>query len=311
MLSLEINSYELMTDTADDSVVTKSFEWNWDHRRVTINYDIRGQGDTVLLLPAFSTVSTREEMAGIACRLSRNFRTIALDWPGFGRCARPRLDYQPVLYHSFLSAFVERVVATPAAVIAAGHAASYALTLGRQKPGIWSGIALIAPTWRGPLPTMMGGYRPLQRRIRQAVYLPGMGPVLYRLNTLKPIIAFMYREHVYADPDKVTPQLVAAKTKVARQRGARFASAAFVTGTLDAVTSREAFLDLARPPSAPTLVIYGADTPPRSRAEMEALAALPGMSGHRLERGALGVHEEYAETVADLINRFFQSNWKV
>ena len=54
----------------------------------------------------------------------------------------------------------------------------------------------------------------------------------------------------------------------------------------------------------PVLVLYGADTPPRSRAEMEALVALPGIHARLLERGALGLAEEQAPVLAPLIEDF-------
>lgn len=97
---------------------------------------------------------------------------------------------------------------------------------------------------------------------------------------------------------------MAEKARVARRRGGQFGSAAFVTGALDLVRSRDIFLALANPPAAPTLVIYGTDTPPRSLAEMEALAAAPGIAARRLASGSLGVHEECPGAVADALRPF-------
>jgi pimeloyl-ACP methyl ester carboxylesterase len=91
---------------------------------------------------------------------------------------------------------------------------------------------------------------------------------------------------------------------VTRRRNARFASAAFVTGGLDLVRSREAFLDLARRAAVPLLAAWGPQTPPRSRAEMEALAALPGVGRVELTAGALGVHEEFPAEVAAAVRPF-------
>ncbi len=287
---------------------TATFEWVWNGKPVAVGYDVRGRdhaaGGTVVLLPAFSTVSTRDEMRPLAERLAPDVRTIVSDWPGFGAGRHPALRHEPALHLDFLHRLLERVVAEPAAVVAAGHAAGYALALARSKPGAWSKIALVAPTWRGPLPTMMGGYRPLQGRIRGALRMPGVGHALYRLNVAEPVIAMMYRRHVYADRGRVTPAFVAGKAEVARRRGGRFGSAAFVTGALDPVHDRAAFLDLASPPSAPTLLVYGADTPPRSGAEMEALAQVPGIEVRRLASGSLGLHEEHPDAVADVLRPF-------
>lgn len=286
---------------------TGVFEWAWRGTPVRVGYDVRGADaghGTAVLLPAFSTVSSRDEMRPLAERLAPDLRTVAPDWPGFGAGQHPRLDHGPDLHSAFLRAFVERVVGEPAAVVAAGHAAGYALLLARERPGTWTKLALLAPTWRGPLPTMMKGHRPVQDRVRAALHLPGIGHALYRLNVAGPVIAAMYRRHVYADAGRVTPGLVAAKAEVARRRGGRFGSGAFVIGALDPVRDRGAFLALVDPPSAPMLVVYGADTPPKSLAEMEALARLPGVVSRRLPVGSLGVHEECAHAVAEAIRPF-------
>jgi pimeloyl-ACP methyl ester carboxylesterase len=284
----------------------RTFDWAWSSTPVTTGYDVRGKGPTLLLLPAFSTVSTREEMAPLATRLA-GFRTVAVDWPGFGRHPSPRLTQDPDLHRAFLSAFANQVPGGYAGVVAAGHAAGYVLALARRRPGLWPRIVLIAPTWRGPLPTMMGGYRPFQDRIRAIVQAPVIGPVLYRLNVARPVIAAMYRRHVFADRTGLTPEFLDAKASVARRRGARHGSAAFVTGGLDPVRDRQSFLALASPPPAPILVIYGADTPPRSRMEMEVLAALPGIESRCLARGSLGVHEEKPDAVAEAASSFLQA----
>ena len=114
----------------------------------------------------------------------------------------------------------------------------------------------------------------------------------------------MYRRHVYTDRSRITPTFVNAKAGLARRPGGRFGSAAFVTGALDPVRDRASFLALTSPPTAPTLVLYGADTPPRSRKEIEDLAGLPGIRGHCLDRGSLGIHEEHPAAVADILIPF-------
>ena len=91
---------------------------------------------------------------------------------------------------------------------------------------------------------------------------------------------------------------------VTRRPGARFASACFVTGALDPFDDRAAFLAAAGRIRSPMLMLYGPDTPPKSRAEMEALAALPGIESRRLGRGTLGMAEELAGELAPLIDGF-------
>jgi hypothetical protein len=66
----------------------------------------------------------------------------------------------------------------------------------------------------------------------------------------------------------------------------------FVTGAVDRVNRPAASLELVRRARAPILVIYGERTPPKSRAEMEALTQVPGVGVERLLRGKLAVREE-------------------
>jgi len=277
---------------------------------MSIGYDFLGEaaGPPILFLPAMSTVSTRSEMAPLAGSLAGLGRPVLVDWPGFGDAPRVRLDYEPGLCRRFLEDFIghvsERFGAAPFPVVAAGHAAGYALDLASRRPSIWSRLALIAPTWRGPLPTMMGGRKPIQARIRRLIHWPVIGPLIYRLNTMEPIVRRMYRSHVFAGSGLLTPEFMRAKMRIVRQPNARFASASFVTGGLDPMADRTAFLAAAGAARAPILMIYGAATPPRSYAEMEALAALPGIESHRLNGGALGIHEEAPDAVAGLLRPF-------
>ncbi|MBC7969661.1 MAG: hypothetical protein H7Z11_05950 [Verrucomicrobia bacterium] len=88
-------------------------------------------------------------------------------------------------------------------------------------------------------------------------------------------------------------------------RGHRFAPAAFVTGGLDPAATREDFLKSLQTLEIPLMVVIGEQSPLSSKAEMEALAALPNVWSKRLP-GSLGLHEEYAAEVAELVLPFLR-----
>jgi hypothetical protein len=67
---------------------------------------------------------------------------------------------------------------------------------------------------------------------------------------------------------------------------------------------RAAFIATAQGVVAPILVIYGAATPPKSKAEFEALALLPHVRSVVLPFGKLAVHEEFADAVAEQVRSF-------
>ncbi len=283
---------------------TREFQWNWQKKPVTVAYETFGSGKPILLLPALSSVSSRSEMYGLAERLAEYYQVVIPDWVGFGQSDRPAFDYRPALYHSFLKDFIQAVFTEPVVIIAAGHAAGYAMQMvaGAQRgvilPVSW--IVLVAPTWRGPLPTAMGDRRKVYSVLRFLIRLPLLGQFLYWINTLPPILGWMYGRHVVGDRAHLTPELMARKWRTTQKRGARFASAAFVTGALDPVHRRKHFFEYFQPPLAvPVLVVIGEQTPPKSLEEMEMLVHFSGV-GLQVYRmpGSLGLHEEYPEHLA-------------
>jgi pimeloyl-ACP methyl ester carboxylesterase len=289
--------------------VIQEFCWNWENQSLRVVYETLGQGSPLLLLPAFSSVSTRGEMAELARLLTPHFQVVAVDWPGFGESSRPSLDYRPALYQQFLADFVESVFNSAITVVAAGHAASYVLQLAVKRPSAFAKIVLVAPTWRGPLPTM-GADPKVAGVVRGLVRSPIVGQVLYKLNTLPSFLNFMYRRHVFVDPARLTPSFIDKKWQTTQQPGARFASTAFVTGNIDAVNSQSDFLELVRMLSVPLMIVIGESCPPKSRQEMDAMAALPGVQSVVLP-GSLGMHEEYPAAILAAIQDFLFSAQRI
>jgi pimeloyl-ACP methyl ester carboxylesterase len=240
-------------------------------------------------------------------RLASQFRVVAIDWLGFGTRPRRSVRWTPDALSTYLEYVLEQVVGRPDGIVAAGHAASYVLDYASRRSGITDRLVLIAPTWRGPLPTIAGGDRPFFAKIRSAIEMPGIGSLLYRLNVNSFVVGKMVAGHVYSDPTWLSGERLIEKRQVMDVRGARYASAAFVTGALDRVSSRADFLALAARAAVPIFLIYGAETPSRSRAEMDALAAVPGVRTERLPRGKLSVHEEFPDEIASFVGQFLSN----
>ena len=276
------------------------YPWTWQDQSVEVVWESLGQGDPILLLPALSTVSTRGEMRPLAECLAAHYQTIALDWPGFGESSRLPLDYKSALYCQVLQDFVRNTFKQPIPVVAAGHAAGYAMSSAGLHPPIWSQIILAAPTWRGPFPTMTGGRKWWHALIRETVRSPLLGQALYAQLTKPNFLATQYRQHVYADADRITPSLIAQKRQTTQQPNARFASAAFVTGRLDPAGDRAECLAWFDRTSVPVSIVIGERTPPKSKAQMEAIAARSEVRSHHLP-GSLALHEEYAAELAEVV----------
>ena len=63
---------------------TRTLDWNWRGETIRLGADASGTGPKVLLLPALSSISSRREMRPLQERLSSQYRTVSVDWPGFG-----------------------------------------------------------------------------------------------------------------------------------------------------------------------------------------------------------------------------------
>ncbi len=275
-----------------------TYSWQWQGQTITVTYETLGNGQPVLLLPAFSTVSSRTELSNLANQLASQYQVTVVDWPGFGDSDRLRLVYEPALYRQFLDDFVKANFSEPIAVVAAGHASGYVLAM----PEAWSKIVLVAPTWKGPL-AVMGAPETMRSGVRGLVRSHLLGPLLYWLNTRPAFLKWMYRRHVFVDEAKLTPDYIAQRHQGTQQDGARYAPAAFVTGGLDPVKTRDEFLAYFDSLTIPMMVIVGEQAPPSSKAEMEALVALPQVQAIRLP-GTLGMAEEYGDAVAEAVLPF-------
>ena len=243
------------------SVTSDHFAWNWKGKAVGVGLDRLGAGATLLLLPAFSSISTRREMRPLQERLASDFATVAIDWPGFGDEPRPPIPGSPPPMLPFCRTSLRMWLSIPSPQIAAGHAASYALAAAAGSPNSTGLLCLIAPTWRGPLPTVTGGRRQVGEWISRATDIPVLGHLLYRLNVSPPVIRMMARGHVYADPDWLTRERLTQKMAVVSAPGALHASIRFVTGMLDLMASRTSFVETARGIKEP----YSSSTEPLHR----------------------------------------------
>ena len=277
------------------------YNWNFLDKQYQIVYETIGEGNPVLLLPAFSTVSSRTEMKAIANRLATQYQVTVLDWLGFGESQCPPVDYNRALFQQLLEDFIKSIFNSPIILIAAGHASGYALKFAQDNPNI-SQLILIAPTWQGPL-RVMGLPDGVRNGVKNLVRSPVVGQGLYYLNTTPSFLRLMYKRHVYVDETKLTPEFIAQKHQITSKPGARYAPAAFVTGAIDPVANREEFLQLLDFRSIPVLIILAENAPPKSKAEMEAMAELNQVQIVRLE-GTLGIYEEYPEAVTEAMNNF-------
>jgi pimeloyl-ACP methyl ester carboxylesterase len=102
-----------------------------------------GAGPPVVLLHAFGPGFDACQWRAAAEALAPRFRVLAPDLPGWGRSAP--LEPRPRAYLACLADFLAGVVWGRAALVAAGHAAPYAIHLAEERSALVRGLALVAP----------------------------------------------------------------------------------------------------------------------------------------------------------------------
>lgn len=281
-------------------------EWVVDGKPVQVGVSRYGSGPDMLLLPALSSISTRDELRELQIRLGAHYSTLSVDWPGFGTLPRPAVEWRPEHYRRFLHYLTNNVI-QPEITVACGHAAGYLLGVAAENPRSVGHLCLLSPTWRGPLPTMLKKRPDFLRRLSGLIDLPVLGALFYRLNVNSQLIRIMGRGHVYESPYWLTKRRLAGKLRVTEAPGARHSSFRFVTGVLDPFTDRETFVSALKKVSRPVLVVTGRETPEKSRQEIDALCAQPGVVRETLSGGKLSFYEEYPEETARIITEFLSS----
>ncbi len=298
-----------------DKPITCQYRWSASGQSLRVAWHCSGgTGPAWLLLPALSTISCRSEWQAFSAALLEHQpnghdqaqgqeaaapQLISLDWPGFGESDRPRMPYNAELLARFLADFRRDCCPADCGLIAAGHAAGIALLASQRHDLAMREWVLVAPTWRGPFPTMAKRRSRAFALILALVETPVVGPLLYRLNTTRSVLGWMSRRHVDVAGPGLTPEGIVERQRIARQPGARFASAAFVTGGLDPYDRPEGWLAAARALPQPLTVVIADQSPPKSLKEMQALAAVADRVLHL--PGRLGAHEECGRELAVML----------
>lgn len=312
----------------------KISNWKWKFNGTSINicYEAyeRNSPDPpkdILMIPTISDVSTIEEWRVVATDIVQrigkvNWRATIVDWPGLGYSDRPKVDYDADVMEKFLIDLMNAPDSPISrtdrdlVVFGGGHAAT--LTIRAAKKGLVkpTAIAAVAPTWSGPLPIVFGRDSNMETRyglLRGTLRAPALGWMMYNvLVSNEKAIQSQYKSHVYSNPDNVTPEIVNSRYALTKREGARYVPAAFLTGLLDPVKSREEFLELfaGLEGKMPVLVVSTVGAPKRSKAEMEALREAKGVTKFVEVPGALLPQEEYPISVAEELYRFLQENFE-
>ncbi len=194
----------------------------------TTYYETLGRGEPVVLVHGIGGGSSVFQYRKNAAALARaGFKVYALDLLGFGRSSRPEIRYTQDLLTEQLTEFLEQLPA-PAAVVANGLSAAYAIRAAAEKPELISKLVLISPT----------GYERLarpQNEDRIAGFNQFRGILGGALNTvlLDPGTQRFFLLDAYSGRKSLTPEVLENYDDNLKVENARWVIFSFISGNLD------------------------------------------------------------------------------
>jgi 2-hydroxy-6-oxonona-2,4-dienedioate hydrolase len=123
--------------------------------RIRIRYiDINSEGNPILLIHGLG--GSIESWIKNIYTISKNFRVIAVDLPGFGFSDKPKINYTITFYKSFIVDFIKRLkIGSPISIVGSSLGGHIAAEVAINHPELVFKLILISPA--GALPFSFKG----------------------------------------------------------------------------------------------------------------------------------------------------------
>jgi len=265
------------------------------HGRVHYYRDSTQTGRPLLLVHSINAAPSAIEVQPLFEHYGAQRPVYAPDLPGFGRSERSARAYTTAFYTQTLVDFVEHVIGEDCDLIALSTSAEFAAGAALETPLIRS-LVLISPT--GLMLRSLPGPK-AQQKVHRALRKPWLGRPLFRLLTLRPIIARYIRMNFEGPAPEA---LIDYAAHSARLPGAEHAPFYFLSFQLFSANAVETLYSKVR---VPALVLYDRDPNLSFERLPELVAACPNWQASAL-RPSLGLpHWELPERTFAAIEAFW------
>lgn len=252
----------------------------------------------LIFLHSFGGGSSAYEWSKVYPAFATTHRAIAPDLIGWGQSAHPVRDYRVDDYLTTLAEFIQKVSQSPVSVVASSLTGAIVLRLAIQKPELFHALYLVCPSGFADFGQDAGRRLPLQ-----VIGTPLLDRLIYTLGATNEVAVRNFLEQfLFAKPERVYEEMVAAYLASAQKPNAEYAALAFLRGDL--------YFDLARYIEAltvPTFIFWGEQAQFTSVKLGQRLAALnpKAIQAFQSIPGA-GVlpHLEQPELVIGLLQRY-------
>lgn len=265
-------------------------------------YKKTGDGPPLLLVHGIGAGCSSFEFRNVWDRLAEKHTVYALDLLGFGKSDKPPLTYTDGTYINLLGDFARHVIGVgggkgEADVIATSLSAAYVIALSRQDPSLFRRLVLIEPTGIEELASPISAGKAFARALLKT---PVLGVSFYNAVASRKYIRTYLEKHIYADPARVTDEIVEQYHTAAHQPGGENVLPSFLSGYLN-VNVADAFPEIEDLP----LLVWGsgATMTPLSQAE-PFLSRNPHAKLEVIEDAGALPHEEQPDAFLAAVRPF-------
>lgn len=197
--------------------------WQWRGHSIYYVRSRKTNSDTPPLLLIHGFGASTDHWRKNIDRLQEDFEVWAIDLLGFGRSAKPNIEYSGNLWRDQLNDFIVEVIARPV-VLAGNSLGGYAaLCVAAQKPN--SAVGLILLNSAGPFTELnparaINPFKKLIGKITKAIFLHPWGNYLLFQYVRQPSMVRKTLEKVYLDRSAVTDRLVEDICRPSSDKGA-------------------------------------------------------------------------------------------
>ncbi len=204
---------------------------------------------TILFLHNLGGGASAYEWSKVYPAFAAEYRILAPDLIGWGASDRPQRDYQVEDYLTTITEFIEQTCPhLPINIVASSWTAALTVRLAIQNPKLFQRLFLVCPSGFADFGQDAG-----RRLPKGLISLPIVDDLLYSLGAENELaVGNFLRSFLFKNPDRLSPEIIAAYLSSAQQPDAKFAALAFLRGDL--------YFDLSlylRQLQTPTVIFWG------------------------------------------------------
>jgi pimeloyl-ACP methyl ester carboxylesterase len=253
---------------------------------------------TLVFLHNFGGGASAYEWSKVYPAFATTHHIFSPDLIGWGESAHPVRDYQVKDYLSILAEFIRQTCPTPVTVVASSLTAALTIRLAIAQPFLFQALYLVCPSGFDDFGQGAGRRLPLQ-----IINTPLLDNLIYILGAENELaVRNFLQSFLFANPQRVSQEMVQAYLASAQQPNAKFAALAFLRGDL--------YFDLSlyiQQLTIPTVIFWGEKAQFTSIKLGERLVKLNSTSirgFHAIADAGVLPHLEVPEIVIGLLQQY-------